>query len=197
MNRFRIAAVGGAATLLLAGVGIASASNHGSAVATHSVTRAQVISQIHAAEARAIANHNTQALQALQNAERALTTQKAKSEDPPPPCPSTAPRAGLPQPCGYAYGFFKNHPTPKPCPSSAPNHGGKQPCGQPQPSASPTGNPPPPAACGPADQGGSAAEGPISSILYQVGLAISDNGGAPLGDLVQQVACAVYDNLGL
>ncbi|HUR03253.1 MAG TPA: hypothetical protein VM347_11980 [Nonomuraea sp.] len=54
-----------------------------------------------------------------------------------------------------------------------------------------------PAACGPVSAGGSPANGPVSAILYDVGAEISANGGAPIGDAVQEIACVIYENLDL
>jgi hypothetical protein len=34
-------------------------------------------------------------------------------------------------------------------------------------------------------------------VLYDVGAEISANGGAPIGDAVQEIACAIFENLEL
>lgn len=77
------------------------------------------------------------------------------------------------------------------CPPSSQNPGGNPACGKDH-----HGSTPPPPACGPADQGGSAATGPVSSQVYGIGEQISNNGGAPLGDAVQSIACAVSNLTG-
>lgn len=189
MRRIRLLVVGSTAVVAIAGIGIATASTGASKVDSTTDMRARVISQLQALEIRAAANPAAEA--ALQHAVTALRSEPAaqgKPASPPPPCPSSAPNAGGIQPCGVV-----NHIV---CPSKSPNAGNHPPCGQPSPK--PTGNPPPPpAACGPADQGGTAATGPISGPLYDIGGQVTANGGAPLGDLVQTIACAVFTNLGL
>lgn len=98
------------------------------------------------------------------------------------PCPDPSPNSAGTPACGVDHNAVPNPG----CGNGQGSHGTK--CPPP---------PPPAAACGPADQGGTAADGPVSSIVYQVGKAISDGGGAPLGDAVQQIACALDTNLGL
>lgn len=205
MSRIRLATIGAAATALIVGVSMASASSSLSTTTARStaMTRAQIVTQLHALEQRAAAVGNTTALAALQQAERGLQARTSRQDggngrptNPPPPCPTHAPNAGGLQPCGHGPGF----PVPPPCPSAAPNAGGLPPCGHPSPSASPTPSPSgsaTPAACGPADQGGTAANGIISGPLYGVGLGISNANAqlAPLGDAVQTIACAIYTNL--
>lgn len=209
MKRIRVLALGGVAVITIAGMSAAAASVGASAPIT---TRAQVVSQLQTLEHRVAAN--PKALAAVQRAEVAMQAQQRSSHNgqpssPPPPCPSAAPNAGNPQPCGVVGGNGggnggggggNNGGNPPPCPSSAPNAGHPQPCGIPlptataSPSGSPTGGG---AACGAKDAGGTAAAGPISGPLYGIGVQVSDGGGAPIGDLVQEVACAVYTNLGL
>jgi hypothetical protein len=100
------------------------------------------------------------------------------------PCPTPSPNAGGDPACGVDH----NQPPPA---CNKPNAAKNNPnCPPPQP-------PPPPAECGVASEGGTAAQGPISSIVYEIGAQISAGGGAPLGDLIQQVACALDDSLGL
>lgn len=193
MPRLRLLVVGSAAAVSLAGIGIATAGSTSGSATGAEVTRANVLAQLHALEVRAAGN--PAALTAIRRAEVAVAAQKAdsrphgKPSSPPPPCPVSAPNAGGVQPCGMVMHVI--------CPTHSPNAGNHPPCGKPQPSASPTSAPPttPPAACGPEDTGGTAATGLVSGPLYSVGQAISENGGAPLGDLIQTVACAIYTNL--
>lgn len=193
MKRIRVLVLGGAAVVTIAGMSVASANSGTTAPVT---ARAQVISQLQALEHRAAVNPS--AVAALQRAEVALQAHQStnakpngKPADPPPPCPSAAPNAGNPQPCGHGPGGNNGGP----CPSGSPNAGGQPPCGHPAPS--PTGSTGGGAACGVKSAGGTAAAGPISGVLYGIGVQISEGGGAPLGDAVQQIACAIYTNLSL
>lgn len=192
MHRIRLLVVGSAAAVSLAGIGIATAGSTTQSANGVAATRANVLAQLHALELRAAGN--PAALTAIRRAEVAVATQKSdahpkgKPSSPPPPCPISAPNAGGLQPCGKAMQII--------CPSHSPNAGNHPPCGKPSPtpsttSAPPTGTP----ACGPEDSGGTAATGLVSGPLYSVGQAISENGGAPLGDLIQTVACAIFTNL--
>jgi hypothetical protein len=73
------------------------------------------------------------------------------------------------------------------CPPTSKNPGGSPACGKDH-----HGSTPPPA-CGPADMGGSPATGPVSGVLYGAGKSV----GGPVGDAVQQIACALFTNLHL
>src|SRR5690349_7256026 len=104
MSRIRILVVGAAAAMTIAGVGIATAGSTVQAPSLAKVSTAQVLQQINAAEAKAAAACNIQAVTALQQAEAAIQARQAKGGgDPkgnggnPPPCPSSAPNAGNPQ----------------------------------------------------------------------------------------------------
>jgi hypothetical protein len=192
MKRIRVLVVGGVAVVTIAGMSVASANSGTTAAPT--TTRAQVVSQLQALEHRAAAN--PAAVAALQRAEVALQAQQStnakpngKPADPPPPCPSAAPNAGNPQACGKGGGGGPGGNNGGPCPSAAPNAGGLPPCGHTPPPT--TGG----AACGVKSAGGTPAKGPISGPLYGIGVQISEGGGAPLGDAVQQIACALYTNL--
>ena len=82
----------------------------------------------------------------------------------------------------------------KPCPTPAPGDGPPPNCGngkgggggeEPPP-------PPPPPSCGPKSAGGTAPGGPVTDVVWGIGAAISDGGGADLGDPVQQLACDIH-----
>ena len=77
-----------------------------------------------------------------------------------------------------------------PCPERSHNPGGIPPnCGQ-APVEDPDPDPDPdPEGCPPA--------GDITGVLVGIGQEINANGGAPLGDVVIEVACAVFDLTGL
>lgn len=119
-----------------------------------------------------------------------------------PTCPpnSQAGRHGntVSPPCGVLGGL----PV---CPTNSTNAGSPPPCstnGQGQgptnkPTSQPTTQSSAPPACGPADQGGSPDTGQVTQYVYQVGEAISSNGGAQLGDPVQSIACALNGALGI
>jgi hypothetical protein len=193
MRSIRLLVVGSAAVVSLAGIGIATAGSGTSSSVGLTATQAKVITQLRALEVRAAGNPT--ALAALQRAETAVVAQRAdngqakgKPTSPPPPCPPNSPNAGGVQPCGVVAHII--------CPTHSPNAGNHPPCGRPSPKPTTT-TAPPAAACGPADAGGTPATGPISGILYGIGLQISNGGGAPLGDAVQSIACAVFVNLGL
>jgi hypothetical protein len=195
MKRIRVLVLGGAAVVTIAGMSVASANSGTTAAPT--TARAQVVSQLQALEHRAAANPS--AVAALQRAEVALQARQStnaqpngKPADPPPPCPSAAPNAGNPQPCGKGGGGGPGGNNGGPCPSAAPNAGGLPPCGHHGGGGSTGGT----SDCGPADAGGTAATGPLSGPLYNIGLQITAGGGAPLGDAVQTIACALF-GLGL
>jgi hypothetical protein len=182
MRNFRLVVLGSAAAVSLAGIGIAAAGNVSSESTSRAVARAQILTQLRTLEVRAAAN--PQAYAALQRVEVALVAQPADASSahgrptsPPPPCPSHAPNAGGIQPCGVVAHLI--------CPSHSPNAGNHPPCGKPTP----------PPACGPADTGGTAATGLLSGPLYSIGEQISAAGGAPLGDAIQTIACAIFTNL--
>jgi hypothetical protein len=191
MNKIRMLVVGAAAATTIAGVGIASAVG---TVQAPSVGRAngtaQVLQQLNAAEQQASAVGNVQAVTALRQARAAVLAHqgageapKAKPSSAPPPCPSPAPNAGRPQACG------KDHNgTPTPSPSTSASS---------SPSSSASASPSTGGACGVQSEGGTAAEGPVSSILYGVGVGLSDADLAEVGDTVQLVACAIWENLTL
>lgn len=189
MHRIRLLVVGSAAAISLAGIGVATAGSSSTSPTGATATRAGVLAQLHALEVRAAGN--PAALTAIRRAEVAVAAQQAdtrahgKPTSPPPPCPVPAPNAGGVQPCGAVMQVI--------CPTHSPNAGNHPPCGQPHPTGSPTTNPP--AACGPEDTGGTAATGLVSGPLYSIGQAISENGGAPLGDAIQTIACAIFTNL--
>ena len=108
-------------------------------------------------------------------------------------CPPPPPNGGGSQPCGVDHHGGGNGGGNGGCPSAPPFGATAPPCGKDH--NSPPVPPPPPgtAACGPADQGGSPATGPISGPLYQVGAGL----GGPVGDTVEGAACAVFTNLKL
>lgn len=106
-----------------------------------------------------------------------------------PQCPVQSPQGSIAQqagntvgpPCGYAVGLLGV------CPPHSPNSGNSgPPCGHPATTTTTAA----PAACGPSNP----PTGPVSSIVFSVGEAIGNN---PIGMLVEQVACAVFTNLGL
>lgn len=193
MHRIRLLVVGSAAAVSLAGIGIATAGSTATSPTGVAATRANLLAQLQSLEVRAAGN--AAALTAIHRAEVAVASQKANSDhpkgkpsSPPPPCPISAPNAGGAQPCGMVYKVI--------CPTHSPNAGNHPPCGKPTPTTSPTSGPTTgPAACGPEDTGGTPATGYVSGPLYTIGATISENGGAPLGDLIQTVACAVFTNL--
>ncbi|HEU5035111.1 MAG TPA: hypothetical protein VFT62_10195 [Mycobacteriales bacterium] len=155
-----------AAAALTLGTGVA-----GAVAATHSATSptASLHNRIATLEAHAAAAHQTKLVAALQKMDASM--QRANMS-----------KADRPQP--------QSSPT---CPPSSKNPGNPPACGKDHNGSTPP-SPPAPAACGPQDQGGSAATGPVSSQVYGIGVQISNGGGAPLGDAVQSIACAV-DNL--
>jgi hypothetical protein len=57
--------------------------------------------------------------------------------------------------------------------------------------------PNPPVGCGPESEGGRPAQGDVSGPLYAIGAEISGQGGGPVGDLIQTIACAIEEELGL
>ena len=169
------------ATTLGAGVGGAFAVSPSHATRVNSATlQAQAASMMHSV--RVAAAH-------WQVAHAQTAKTDANSSHPSCPPTSIGGRNGITQPpCGVDH----NNITPK-CPPGSPNAGNPPPCGQPSP---PPSSPPPAPPCGPSSQGGSPATGPLTGPLYNLGSAINDNGGAPLGDVVQTVACAVFNLTG-
>ena len=162
-------------------------------------------------QSRALAQHDTQLAAALARADAALTTHghtaaKADGNSNSNACPpqSQGGRHGVTDPpCGIPSGALPI------CPSQAPQPGSTPPCGNGQGQgpgggsggsgggSGGSGGGGGTAACGPADAGGTAPAGPVTNPLYQIGEQISANGGAPLGDAVQSLACAVNGATGL
>lgn len=183
--------LGGTAAVSLVAMGMATAGESADSPASaRADATARAIAQMNQLEQRAAAAGDTRAVLALNKAELALQSRQASAADskrrpsnPPPRCPSSAPRGGSPQPCGQANGHSKPTPTPTATASASP-----------RPTATGTATP---ASCGPASAGGTPAAGPISGPLYEIGAEISANGGEPIGDAVQEIACAVYENLEL
>jgi hypothetical protein len=83
------------------------------------------------------------------------------------------------------------------CPGNSKNPGGSPPCGKDHHGGGGGNGGGGNAACGPADQGGTAATGIVTGPVYGVGKGISGAGGAPLGDPVQTIACALNQGLGI
>jgi hypothetical protein len=86
-------------------------------------------------------------------------------------------------PCGYAVGKLGI------CPPHSPNAGNSgPPCGKSSP-------PPPPPGCGVSNP----PTGLVSGPLFSAGEALNNanSGFMPIGNLVEQVACAVFTNIGL
>lgn len=188
MRKFLIyAAVAGATAI--GGVGGAFATSAGTAVSPQH----QAISKLQMAE-RAAMNmragvQRQQLMSAIHRAEVSVRTSSARnvraSKGNACPPQSQGGRQGITvPPCGIDH----NGILPV-CPPKSKNGGNAPPCGHPS-------SPPPAAPCGPQDQGGSAATGPLTGPIYGIGVQISDGGGAPIGDLVQSVACAVFNLTG-
>jgi len=235
MKRIRIMVLGATAAVSVSAMGLAAAGNEvtGPHLAGVGETT-RVMAQLAVLEQRAAAAGDTRAAAALHQAGVAIQARQAsdaqdrgKPSNPPPPCPSKAPNAGRPQPCGNANGHHKPSPTatatatatatvsPTPTATVSPTPTATATV-SPTPTATATVSPTAtatatvsptatatatgsatPAACGPASAGGTPATGPISGPLYDIGAEISANGGEPVGDAVQQIACVVFENLEL
>ncbi|HET7309816.1 MAG TPA: hypothetical protein VFJ17_00660 [Mycobacteriales bacterium] len=159
--------------------------------------------RIVAMESRALAQHDTQLAAALARADASLasrahtgSTHGNRHGNACPPQSQGGRHGVTDPPCGVPSGALPI------CPSPSPQAGNTPPCGNgqgqgPGGGSGGGGGGGGTATCGPADAGGTAPAGPVTNPLYQIGEQISSNGGAPLGDAVQSLACAVNGLTGL
>lgn len=181
--------------------------------ASNAHTAASLHQRIATMESRALAAHDTRLATALARADGALAApqhsgaanrsdnNKGNGNGNGKACPpqSQGGRHGVTDPpCGLPSGALPV------CPSQSPQPGSTPPCGNGQGqgpggggSGGGGGGGGGTSTCGPADAGGTAPAGPVTNPLYQIGEQISANGGAPLGDAVQSIACAVNGATGL
>ena len=163
---------------------------------SHHLSRyAAIQARIAVLHQEAVDTHNTALAKALDQMSASLTAYHEGSSRKACPPQSQGGRHGITDPpCGLPKGELPV------CPPQAPNSGNTPPCGNGDgqgPGGGDDGDGGGTSTCGPADQGGTAPTGPITNPVYALGKAISDNGGAPLGDAVQSLSCAVNELTGL
>jgi hypothetical protein len=169
--------------------GAMAAGGHSGTANRYAALQAQIAS-LHA---QAVASHNTQLAAALDRMSQAVSAYQAGDRKDCPPQSQGGRHGVTSRPCGKPSGALPI------CPSPSPNGGNPPPCGlgQGQGPGGGNGGGGGSSVCGPADQGGIAPTGPLSSAVYALGEQVSEAGGAPLGDAVQSVACGVNELTGL